>query len=105
MDARIDPLAALGLGLGDAHVLRNAGAMVTDDVLRSLHASHSRLGTQRALLIGHSDCVAFDADDAQVKASLLQGLRTIQSSGAVPSTFAAEAYMYDLSTGELTRVE
>ena len=104
MDARIDPLAACGLRLGDAHVLRNAGAVVSDDVLRSLHASHTRLGTQRALLIGHTDCVAFDSDLAAVEASLRQGLRDIAGSGAVPPTFRVEAHVYDLETGELRPV-
>jgi carbonic anhydrase len=101
MDARIDPLAACGLGLGDAHVLRNAGAVVSDDVLRSLHASHTRLGTRRALLIGHTDCVAFDGDLAAVEASLRQGLRTIAGSGVVPPDFRVDALVYDLETGEL----
>ena len=102
MDARIDPLAVCGLSLGDAHVLRNAGAVVSDDVLRSLHASHTRLGTRRALLIGHTDCVAFDSDVTQVEASLRQGLRTIAGSGAVPPTFRVEALIYDVETGQLT---
>lgn len=101
MDARIDPLAICGLSLGDAQVLRNAGAVVSDDVLRSLHASHTRVGTRRALLIGHTDCVAFDGDLAAVEASLRQGLRTIRGSGAVPPSFRVEARVYDVATGEL----
>ena len=56
MDARIDPAKALGLEEGDAHVIRNAGGIVTDDALRSLVISHHLLGTQEALVIGHSDC-------------------------------------------------
>ena len=55
MDARIDPLDLLGLELGDAHVLRNAGAIVTEDVLRSLAASRE-LGTADIVVIGHTDC-------------------------------------------------
>jgi len=101
MDGRIDPLAICGLGLGDAHVLRNAGAVVSDDVLRSLHASHARLGTQRALLIGHTDCRAFDSDLAQVEASLRQGVQAIAGSGAVPPSFEVQALVYELETGQL----
>src|ERR1700716_1293057 len=56
MDARLDPAKFLGLDEGDAHVIRNAGGMVTDDAIRSLVISHHLLGTQEAIVIGHSDC-------------------------------------------------
>ena len=56
MDARIDPLDALGLELGDAHVIRNAGAVVTDDVLRSLAISQALLGTRAVVVMAHTDC-------------------------------------------------
>jgi carbonic anhydrase len=56
MDARVDPLPALDLGLGDAHVIRNAGAMVTDDVLRSLAISQAFLGTRAVVVMAHTDC-------------------------------------------------
>src|SRR5580765_5518215 len=56
MDARLDPAKFLGLEEGDAHVIRNAGGIVSDDALRSLVISHHLLGTQEALVIGHSDC-------------------------------------------------
>src|SRR3954462_6644124 len=56
MDARLDPARFLGLEEGDAHVIRNAGGIVTADALRSLVISHHLLGTQEALVIGHSDC-------------------------------------------------
>ena len=100
MDARVDPLAALGLSLGDANVIRNAGAMISDDVLRSLHLSHATLGTRRALLIGHTDCAGHESDTA-AEASLLDGLRRIRGSGAVPEGFGLEALMYDVRTGAL----
>ena len=56
MDARIDPLAALGMHLGDAHVLRNAGAIVTDDTIRSLAISQRMLHTRSVVIVGHTDC-------------------------------------------------
>jgi len=56
MDARIDPLAVLGLALGDAHVLRNAGAVVTDDVLRSIALSQRVFATRTVYVMAHTDC-------------------------------------------------
>jgi carbonic anhydrase len=56
MDARIDPARALGLEEGDAHVIRNAGGLVNDETIRSLVISHHLLGTEEAIVIGHSDC-------------------------------------------------
>jgi carbonic anhydrase len=56
MDARIDVLAALGLNPGEAHVLRNAGGVVSDDVIRSLAISQRKLGTREVMLIHHTDC-------------------------------------------------
>jgi hypothetical protein len=101
MDARIDPLAALGLRLGDANVIRNAGATVSDDVLRSLHAAESLLGVRRAILIGHTDCAGHDSDDS-ARVSLVDGARRIR--GAMPDGFGVEAFMYDVATGSLTPV-
>ena len=65
MDTRLDPNQFLGLSLGDAHVLRNAGAIVTEDVLRSLAVSHMKPGTQEVLVIGHSGCglATFDNEE------------------------------------------
>lgn len=68
MDCRIDPLEALGLSLGDAVVLRNAGAQVSDDVLRSLQMAHEALGVRTVQVIGHTDCAAFGGD-AEVAAN------------------------------------
>jgi carbonic anhydrase len=56
MDSRLDVFAALGLGDGEAHVLRNAGGVITDDVIRSLAVSQRRLGTRDVMLIHHTDC-------------------------------------------------
>ena len=56
MDARVDPAKALGLAEGDAHVIRNAGGVASDDAIRSLVISHWRLRTEQALVVGHTDC-------------------------------------------------
>src|SRR5437899_11963655 len=65
MDARLDPAKFLGLEEGDAHVIRNAGGLVTDDALRSLVISHHLLGTQEAYVFAHEDCgmLTFTNDD------------------------------------------
>ncbi|HET8951511.1 MAG TPA: carbonic anhydrase [Solirubrobacteraceae bacterium] len=101
MDARIDPLGVLGLSLGDANVLRNEGATVSDDVLRSLGAAVSLLGVRRAVLIGHTDCAGHDSDEAAA-AALADGVRRIR--GAMPDGFAVDALMYDVADGTLTAV-
>ena len=98
MDARIDPLGVLGLSLGDANVIRNAGATVSDDVLRSLHAAESLLGVRRAVLIGHTDC-AGHGSDAAAAAAMADGARRIR--GVMPDGFAVDAFMYDVATGAL----
>src|SRR6202795_420903 len=69
MDARLDPARFLGLDLGDAHVIRNAGGVVSDDAMRSLVISHHLLGTQEAVVIGHTDCgmVTFTNDQLRAK--------------------------------------
>ena len=68
MDGRVDPLQALGLELGDANVLRNAGAVVTDDVLRSLVVSRWLLGMREALVVGHTDCGLAGVTNDEVRA-------------------------------------
>ncbi|MFP5309140.1 MAG: beta-class carbonic anhydrase [Actinomycetes bacterium] len=70
MDARLDPLRDLGLAIGQAHVLRNAGGRVTDDTLRSLLLSWHELGTREVLVVHHSGCGVQAADEAVVKARL-----------------------------------
>src|SRR3954465_13023123 len=69
MDARLDPAKFLGLQEGDAHVIRNAGGLVSDDALRSLVISHWLLGTQEALVIAHTGCgmLTFTNDDLRSK--------------------------------------
>jgi carbonic anhydrase len=96
MDARIDPLAVLGLRLGDANVIRNAGATVSDDVLRSLGAAVSKLGVVRAVVMGHTDCAGHVSDQA-ASASVADGARRVR--GAMPDGFSVDALMYDVRTG------
>ena len=98
MDARIDPLAVLGLSLGDANVIRNAGATVSDDVLRSLGAAVERLGVVRAVLIGHTDCAGHPSD-AAAAASVADGARRLRSH--LPDGFGVDAFMYDVASGAL----
>lgn len=78
MDARIDVYRILGLQPGDAHVIRNAGGSVTEDVLRSLVVSQHALGTREVLLIHHTECGMLELDENELKAQIEQ------SAGAAP---------------------
>jgi carbonic anhydrase len=77
MDARLDPQAILGLRTGDAHVIRNAGGVVTDDVIRSLVVSQRLLGTTEIVLMHHTDCgmVTFRDDDVKDQIAADTGIR------------------------------
>jgi carbonic anhydrase len=70
MDSRLDLFAALGLGIGDAHLIRNAGGLPTDDVLRSLALSQRQLGTREVVIIHHTDCGMEGHDDDAFRAEL-----------------------------------
>jgi len=70
MDARIDPARLFGLGPGEAHVIRNAGGVVTDDVIRSLLVSQRMLGTRAVMLIHHTRCGGLGLQEEAVKAQL-----------------------------------
>jgi carbonic anhydrase len=85
MDSRFDVFAALGLGQGEAHVLRNAGGVITDDVIRSLAISQRRLGTEEIMLIHHTDCGLQTITDDGFRAELQE------ATGMAPS-FAIESY-------------
>lgn len=85
MDSRLDVFAALGLGDGEAHVLRNAGGVITDDVIRSLAISQRLLGTREVMLIHHSDCGMQKVSD--------DGFRTeLQEETGVAPSFAIESF-------------
>ncbi|SOD72342.1 carbonic anhydrase [Jatrophihabitans sp. GAS493] len=70
MDSRLDLFGALGLDIGDAHLLRNAGGVITDDVLRSLAISQRAIGTREIVLIHHTDCGMFNFNDDEFRATL-----------------------------------
>jgi hypothetical protein len=102
MDSRLDPLADLGLARGDALVLRNAGATVSDDVERSLRVAHARLGVREVWLVGHSDCVAHEMADAAVEAELRRGIARV---GSALAGVSVRALFYDLASGAARPVE
>ena len=102
MDARIDPLGGFGLSLGDAHVVRNAGVEVTDDVVRSLRLAHETLGSDEAWLVAHSDCVANGRDDSRALATLRRGVAALR--GALPDGFRVRPFFYDTSAGTLSPI-
>jgi carbonic anhydrase len=85
MDSRLDVFAALGLADGEAHVLRNAGGVITDDMIRSLAISQRRLGTREVMLIHHTDCGMQKLTDDGFRAELLE------ASGVAPA-FAIESF-------------
>jgi carbonic anhydrase len=85
MDSRLDVFAALHLGDGEAHVLRNAGGVITDDVIRSLAVSQRRLGTRAVMLIHHTDCGMLALTDDGFRAELQQ------ATGVAPA-FAIESF-------------
>jgi carbonic anhydrase len=128
MDARIDPARALGLEEGDAHVIRNAGGIASDDAVRSLVISHHLLGTQEAFVIGHSDCgmLTFSNDQirelvgerqdvdathidfqpfpdvaARVRASICR----VRESGLLPDSYQLHGFVYDVCSGHLEPVD
>ncbi|MFI4991911.1 MAG: beta-class carbonic anhydrase [Solirubrobacterales bacterium] len=85
MDSRLDVFAALGLGNGEAHILRNAGGVITDDVIRSLAVSQRRLGTREVMLIHHTDCGLMKITDDGFRAEL-------QEDAGVAPSFAIESF-------------
>src|SRR3954466_2541895 len=126
MDARLNPYALLGLNEGDAHVIRNAGGVVTDDEIRSIAISQRLLGTEEVILIHHTDCgmltftddefkkqvqddtgikpewaaEAFDDLDTDVR----QSIARIQASPFIPKKESVRGFVYDVHTGELREV-
>jgi carbonic anhydrase len=99
MDCRIDPLAALGLSLGDAVVLRNAGAHYSEDVVRSLRLSLG-LGVVELHVVGHTDCAAYHGDDEAAAAGTARTAARLRT--AVPE-LRASALMLDVWTGAVSR--
>jgi carbonic anhydrase len=126
MDARLDPQALLGLQEGDAHVIRNAGGVVTDDEVRSLAISQRLLGTEEIVLIHHTDCGMLTFQDdafrqsiqdetgikpewaaeafADVDADVRQSIARIRSSPFIPRKESVRGFVYDVETGRLREV-
>jgi carbonic anhydrase len=126
MDARLNPYGLLGLNEGDAHVIRNAGGVVTDDEIRSISISQRLLGTEEIILIHHTDCgmltfgddefrhqiqeevgikpewaaEAFDDLDTDVR----QSIARIKSSPFIPRKDNIRGFVYDVKTGKLNEV-
>jgi carbonic anhydrase len=126
MDARLNVYGALGLGEGDAHVIRNAGGVVTDDEIRSLAISQRLLGTEEIILIHHTDCGMLTFTDDQFKASIeadtgikpewaaeafgdleqdvRQSIARIKASPFIPRKDSIRGFVYEVETGRLREV-
>jgi len=126
MDARLNVYEILGLAEGEAHVIRNAGGVVTDDMIRSLTISQRLLGTREIMLIHHTDCgmLTFTDDDfkaaieeetgikpawaveafSDLDAEVRQSIARIKISPFVPHTDAVRGFVLDLATGKLNEV-
>ena len=103
MDARLDVYRILGLELGEAHVIRNAGGVITDDAIRSLVISQRLLGTLEIILIHHSDCGMLTFQDDEVKAAITEDVG-VRSNPFLPHTDAVRGFVFDVKTGKLGEV-
>ena len=126
MDARLDPARVLGLEEGDAHVIRNAGGVVTDDEIRSLAISQRLLGTEEIVLIHHTDCGMLTFSDDDFKRSIQedtgikpewaaeafgdldedvrQSIARIKASPFIPRKDGIRGFVYEVETGKLREV-
>jgi len=126
MDARLNVYGALGLQEGDAHVIRNAGGVVTDDEIRSLAISQRLLGTEEIILIHHTDCGMLTFKDDEFKAAIQdetgikpewaaesfsdldqdvrQSIARIKASPFIPRRDAVRGFVYEVETGRLREV-
>jgi len=102
MDSRIDPLRDLGLARGDAMILRNAGAQVSDDVERSLRIAQANLGVTEVWLMAHSDCAAHGGSDEAALAELRRGAARI---GSVLPGINVRLMFDDFETGAVVPAE
>jgi len=126
MDARLNVYAILGLQEGEAHVIRNAGGVITDDEIRSLTISQRLLGTQEIILIHHTDCGMLTFTDDDFKASIQQdtgikpewaaeafpdldedvrqSINRIKASPFIPHKDSVRGFVFDVATGKLNEV-
>lgn len=127
MDSRLDVFQALGLEDGEAHILRNAGGVITDDVIRSLAISQRKLGTESIMLIHHTNCgmqtITDDGFRAElqeatgtapafaiesfidVEADVAQSIRRVRRSGFIPHRDQVRGFVYNVDNHALTEVE
>jgi carbonic anhydrase len=127
MDARLNPHALLGLEEGDAHVIRNAGGVITDDEIRSLAISQRLLGTEEIMLIHHTDCgmLTFTDDELRrqiqdeigvkpawaaeafddLEEDVRQSIARIESSPFIPRKDKIRGFVYEVETGRVREVE
>jgi len=128
MDARLIVSQILGLQAGDAHIIRNAGGIVTEDALRSLIISHQLLGTQEFIIINHTDCGMLTFKDDELRAKLQkqtgtatvapvafhafsnleenvrQQIQKVKSHPWLPKQISVRGFIYDVKTGKLKEV-
>ena len=126
MDARLNPYELLGLERGDAHVIRNAGGVITDDAIRSLAISQHLLGTEEIVLIHHTDCglLTFTDDDFRARMREATGqeptwsahtfrdldedvrasIRRIEGDPFIPRKDAIRGFVFEVETGRLREV-
>ncbi len=127
MDARSDPLAALGLNVGEAHIIRNAGGVITDDVIRSLCVSQQALGTREIILIHHSECGLCGLDEVSFRSHLnhrvcaqpdweigsfadpaqdvRESIATLRASPFIEFDTHIRGFVFDVATGLLKEVD
>lgn len=128
MDSRLHVAPALGLALGDAHILRNAGGRITDDMIRSLVISQQQLGTREIVVLHHTDCGAqtfknqefvaeleerfqTDLQDMDflpfedLEASVREDVQTLKDSPLIPDDITISGGIYDVDTGRISRVD
>jgi carbonic anhydrase len=105
MDARLDPYALLGLERGDAHIVRNAGGLVTDDARRSLSASQRLLGTEQVVVVMHRDCGMEGRPEEggfeDVEKALREGLERLRADPSLPHRDRIRGLIYDPADGSL----
>jgi carbonic anhydrase len=126
MDARLSPYVMLGLSEGDAHVIRNAGGVITDDEIRSLMISQRLLGTREVMLIHHTDCGMLTFSEEEVKGQIQeeigikpsfalepftdleenvrQSIKRIEASPFIPHKDSVRGFIYEVETGRLREV-
>lgn len=126
MDARLDVYRVLGMNAGEAHSIRNAGGVISDDAVRSLAISQRLLGTREIILIHHTDCGMLTFTDDDFKRSILeetgirppwaaeafadpaedvrQSLRRVQASPFLTQTTSLRGFVFDVATGKLNEV-